>query len=238
MLFCRPPGPPRPPRPLSVLASALAAAGIVLAVAGCGHVTPLGPGSAPASLPPSRQLRFPITMQVMRSRVPTTAGQCPSGTVEMFGSALVPRATPASQPAGRPVPVNPPGSTATRTTTTTPAPAATPAGLACYLPAGSPVTVSSAAVSSVATYPPPSSQPDGPATYGFVVAFPAADVPPLTALIRQAYAGGDALGVSVDGLLWQAPQPQTRFVALRAEQIRLLSRDQAVQLHRLLVASG
>ena len=33
----------RPPRPLPVLASALAAAGLVLAAAGCSHITPLGP---------------------------------------------------------------------------------------------------------------------------------------------------------------------------------------------------
>jgi hypothetical protein len=71
-----------------------------------------------------------------------------------------------------------------------------------------------------------------------VVAFPAADVPALTAAIRQAYDSGDALGMSVAGKLWQAPQTLRRFNALRAEQINLLSRTQAVQLYRLLVPSG
>jgi hypothetical protein len=71
-----------------------------------------------------------------------------------------------------------------------------------------------------------------------VVAFPIADVPALTALIRQAYDAGDALGMSVAGKLWQAPRPGRRFNALRAEQINLLSRNQAFQLHRLLVPSG
>ncbi len=67
----------------------------------------------------------------------------------------------------------------------------------------------------------------GPAWYVFVVAFPAADVPTLTALIRQAHASGDSLGMSVAGKLWQAPQPRGKFIALRAEQINLLSRTQA-----------
>jgi hypothetical protein len=71
-----------------------------------------------------------------------------------------------------------------------------------------------------------------------VVAFPTAGVPALTALIRQAYDSGDAVGMSVAGKLWQAPQPRRRFIALRAEQINLLSRNQALQLYRLLVPSG
>jgi hypothetical protein len=46
------------------------------------------------------------------------------------------------------------------------------------------------------------------------------------------------VGMSVAGKLWQAPQVRRRFIALRAEQINLLSRNQAFQLHRLLVPSG
>ena len=113
-------------------------------------------------------------------------------------------------------------------------PAAPSAGVACYRPLGTPVTITSAAVSSVTTN---RNQP-GPAWHAFVVAFPTADVPALTALIRQAYDAGDALGMSVAGKLWQAPQPRRRFNALRAEQINLLSRNQAFQLYRLLVPSG
>ncbi len=63
---------------------------------------------------------------------------------------------------------------------------------------------------------------------------PGADVE----LIRQAYDSGDALGMSVAGKLWQAPQPRRKFTALRAEQINLLSRTQAFQLYRLLVPSS
>lgn len=214
----------RPPRPLSALASALAAAGVILTLAGCSHITPLGPDPAPVSLPPPRELGSPIIMQVMRSQLPTPAGQCPAGAVALFGSE--PNVLRVAAASSRPVPVGA-GSTPT---------AAAPGGpgVACYRPAGTPVTITSAAVSSVTTYP---HQP-GPTAYGFVVAFPTADAAALTALIQQAYDSGDALGMSVAGKLWQAPQVRHRFIALRAEQINLLSRDQAVQLYRLLVPAG
>jgi hypothetical protein len=94
--------------------------------------------------------------------------------------------------------------------------------------------VTSAAVSSVTSYP----QQTGPAAYGFVVAFPTADVAALTAAIRQAYDSGDALGMSVAGKLWQAPQTRRKVIALRAEQINLFSREQALQLYRLLIPTG
>ncbi len=232
-----------PPRQLSVLASALAATGIVLAVAGCSHITPLGPGPSPVSLPPTRQLGSAISMQVMRSQPPTPAGRCPAGAVAIFGSdPNVPRARTQVRTAGPPVPVH---SQVIRGSTATPAPPPTPmatpttppglpVGVACYLPVGRPVTITSAAVSSVTTF---RNQP-GPAWYGFVVAFPAAQVAALTALIHQAYDSGDAVGMSVAGKLWQAPQPRRMFNALRAEQINLVSRSQAVQLYRLLVPSG
>ena len=223
---------PCQPRPLSVLASALAAVGLVLAVASCSHITPLGPDPALVSLPPVRDLGSPIIMQIMRSQPPTPTGECPAGSIALFGlEPNVPRAAVASQ---RHVQEGA-GSTATPAPTATPAmPPAPPAGVACYRPVGTPVMITSAAVSSVTTY---RNQP-GPAWYGFVVAFPTASVPALTALIHQAYDSGDALGMSVAGKLWQAPQTRRRFIALRAEQINLLSREQALQLHRLLVPSG
>jgi hypothetical protein len=222
----------RPPCPRSVLAGALAAAGLVLAVAGCSNVTPLGPDPAPASLPPARDLGSPIIVQVMRSQPPTPNGECPAGSVALFGLEpnvpLVAVASPRIVQPGT-------GSTATPAPTATPtAPLPSPVGVACYLPVGRPVTITSAAVSSVTTY----RHQQGPASYGFVVAFPTTDVPALTALIRQAYASGDALGMSVAGKLWQAPQPLRKIIALRAEQIDLLTRTQAFQLYRVLVPSG
>jgi hypothetical protein len=217
----------RPRRSLSVLASALAA-GIVLAVAGCSNITPLGPHPAPVNLPPTRNLGSPIMMQVMRSQPPTPTGECPAGSIDLFGSEPnVLRAAVATQRAvqvGTGSPATPPPAATLAT------PAAPSAGVACYRPVGTPVTITSAAVSSVTT---DRNQP-GPAWYIFVVAFPAADVPALTALIRQAYDSGDAVGMSVAGKLWQAPQPRSEVNALRAEQINLFSRNQASQLYRLL----
>jgi hypothetical protein len=217
-------------RSLPVLASALAAAGLVLAVAGCSHIAPLGPDPAPVSLPPTRQLGSPIIVQVLRSQPPTAAGRCPAGSVDLFGlQPNVPRAAVAQSVLRRPVQ----GSTAIPTPA--PArPARPPVGVACYLTVGRPVTVTSAAVSSVTTY---RNQP-GPAAYGFVVAFPTADVAALTAVVRQAQDAGDATSISVAGKLWQAAQPRQKIIALRAVQITLLSRNQAVQLYRLLVPSG
>jgi hypothetical protein len=222
----------QPLRPLpvlaSVLASALAAVGLMLAVVGCSSVTPLGPDPSPASLPPARDLGSPITIQIMRNQAPTAAAECPADSVSLFGSEPdVPRVAVAASPVQQ----------IQGSTPSPPTPATPPApgvGVACYLPVGTPVTITSAAVSSVTTYP----QQTGPAIYGFVVAFPAADVPALTALIRQAYDAGDALGMSVGGKLWQAPQTRRKFSALRAEQINLLSREQALQLYRLLIPSG
>ena len=155
----------------------------------------------------------------------------PPSSVDLFG--LEPNVLRVAAASPRPVPAGT-GSTATPAPAATPTtPTAPPAGVACYLPVGRPVTITSAAVSSVTTY---RHQP-GPAFYGFVVAFPNADVAALTAVIRQAYDSGDAVGMSVAGKLWQAPQARRRFNALRAEQITLLSRTQALQLYRLLVPS-
>ncbi len=218
----------RPPGPLSVLVGALAAAGLILAAAGCSNVTPLGPEPSPVSLPPARPLGSPISVQVMRSQPPTPTGQCPAGSVALYGSEPnVPRAAVATS---RPVPVGA-GSTAAAPP---PTPSRPPPGVACYRPAGTPVTITSAAVSPVTT----SRNQPGPAWYEFVVAFPAADVPALTADIHRAYDAGDAIGMSVAGQLWQAPQLRRKFIALRAEQINLLSRNQAVQLYHLLVPAS
>ena len=216
-----------PPGPLAVLASALAA-GLILAVAGCSNVTPLGPEPSPVSLPPARQLGSPISVQVMRSQPPTPTGGCPAGSVALFGSE--PNVRRAAVATSRPGPVGA-GSTAAARPATHSAP---PPGVACYRPAGTPVTITSAAVSPVTT----SRNQPGPAWYEFVVAFPAADVPALTTDMHRAYDAGDAVGMSVAGKLWQAPQLRRKFIALRAEQINLLSRNQAFQLYHLLVPSS
>ena len=76
------------PRLPSVLASVLAAAGIVLAVTSCGNITPLGPSGpssvAPPAVPPP-PLRSPFILEAVRIQAPTSAGGCPSGSVALSG---------------------------------------------------------------------------------------------------------------------------------------------------------
>ena len=111
------------------------------------------------------------------------------------------------------------------------------APMPCYRPVDRPVTLTSAAVSSVLTYPRPPGPAKGPASYGFMVAVPAADVAAVTAAIRRAYDSRGALGVSVAGQLWEAPQITVPFPGRQLE-IALLSRNQALQLHHILVPAG
>jgi hypothetical protein len=240
------------PRPPSVVASTLAAAGIVLAVAGCSGITPLGP-DAPVTMPPPRHLGSPIVLQVMRVQPPNSTGGCPAGwaavSVPAGGG---PSVTAGAVPVGRPRRVVPRGASASpappppAASPAPPPPAASPAPpqpsaafapTPCYRPAGTPVTITSAAVSSVFTYRPPPGEAKGPDLYGFIVAVPGADVTAVTAVIRQAYDTGNVVGISVGGKLWQAPQVRTPFPGQHL-QITLLSRNQALQLHRILIPSG
>ena len=106
------------PHSSTAAARALAVAGIVLAVAGCSSVTPLGPDPA-ATMPQPSHLRSPVTVEAMRSQPLSPKGGCPADWV----------ALPAPGPAG--------------------------VGSACYGKVGTPVTSTSAGVTSVSTYQPP-----------------------------------------------------------------------------------
>lgn len=70
-----------PPRLSPVLASVLAA-GLMLTVAGCSHLTPLGPDPA-ATMPQPHHLRSPLIVQDMRMQPPVPAGGCPAGWVAL-----------------------------------------------------------------------------------------------------------------------------------------------------------
>lgn len=228
-----------PPRPPSVLASVLAAAGILLAVTGCSGIAPLGPDAA-ATMPPPRHLGSPIVLQVMRVQPPNSTGGCPAGWAAVSLPAGGGPSVAAGAVVGRPRRVVPQGASAPPPPAASPAPpqpSAAPAPTPCYRPAGTPVTITSAAVSSVLTYRPPPGEAKGPDLYGFIVAVPGADVTAVTAVIRQAYDTGNAVGISVAGKLWQAPQVRTPFPGQHL-QITLLSRNQALQLHRILIPSG
>ena len=190
----------RPPRPWPFLVSALAAVGIVVAVAGCSHIAPLGPGPTPVSMPSTRHLGSPIILQVMRSQPATAAGKCPAGYVALSS----------------------PGSAGT-----------------CYRKLGTPVTITSAAISSVFMNrpTPPPGQSAGPAQYGFLITVPAANVAAVSAVIKRAYDARGALAISVAGKTWEAPQVEQPFSGQRLE-IGLPTRNQALQLYRTLVPAS
>jgi len=210
-------------RPPSTLASVLAVASLMLAVASCSQITPLGPSGI--QFPAPRQLGSPIIVQAMGVQPATAAGGCPAGWIAV---SLSPGGGP--RPATQAVPVVTNGASAA------PASPSPPGSVTCYRPVGTPVTITSAAVSAVGTFVPPPGQANGPDLYGFVVAVPDADVAAVTAVIRQAYDSHSAVGITVAGKLWQAPVVFKPFAGQRLE-ISFLSRNEARQLYRLLVPS-
>jgi hypothetical protein len=187
------------PRPASVLAGLLAA-GLMLTVAGCGHLTPLGPDAA-ATAPPPSHLRSPIVLQAMRVQPPAPAGGCPA----LFTMISVP---------------GNPGE--------------------CVRSVGAPVTITSAAVSAVSSFQPrtPSGQVvPGPPVYQIMITLPAADVTAATAVVTTAYDSQGGVDFSVAGRTWALPRVLRPFRS-RQLSIALPSKNQALQLHRLLVPSG
>lgn len=189
-----------------VLAGELAA-GLMLTVASCGHVTPLGPDAA-AAVPQPQHLRSPLVLRAMSMEQPTQAGGCPSGSVPLSGG---------------------PGQ--------------------CYRYTGAPVTVTSAAVSAVTSFQPPTPQGQQPVPvqYGIWITVPAADVPAVTAIIPTApdrlgagpvatsvpVAGARVFAISVAGRTW-VPIGFGTSSSTGQVEVMLASRDQALQLQRTL----
>ena len=187
----------RPPPCLSpVLASALAA-GLMLAVASCSHVTPLGPAPA-ATMPQPHQLRTPFVLRAMHPKPFLPSGGCPAGYAKVAVS-----------------------------------------NGACFAQAGTPVTITSAAISPVFSPPvtSPAGQPPPPAQYGFTITVSQAEVPELTAVTTTAADDRGPLALSVDGRTWVLPTVVRPFTS-RQFMISLPSKDQAVQLQRLLATPG
>jgi hypothetical protein len=210
-----------PLRPSLVLAGVLAAAGILLTAAGCSQVTPLAPKPAATPAPP-HAVGAPVFLPPPRQ----------------LGSPIILQVmrSEAAAPSGG----CPAGSVAVSVP-----PGAAPAG--CYRPVGTPVTITSAAVSVVSPQPqpaPPPGQTVGPAQYGFTVAVPAADMAAVRALATQAYDSRDAIGISAAGQLWKAPQlrslpegaPASAGSGLGQQfQIAFPTKNQALQLYRILI---
>jgi hypothetical protein len=109
----------------------------------------------------------------------------------------------------------------------------------CVRPVDAPVTITSAAVSSVSSFQPrtPSGQAQGSLLYQIMITLPAADVAAATAVVTTAYDSRGGVDYSVAGRTWALPMV---FKPFRSQQfpITLPSKTQALQLHRLLVPSG
>lgn len=179
----------------SVLASALAAAGVALIVASCSHITPLGPEQ-----PRPHHLRFPIILQAMRTQPPTPAGRCAAGAIALPGG---------------------PGQ--------------------CYRKIGTPMTITSAAVS-VATLTPSqlntsSSQAAGPPSYAFMIALPVSEAAALTKITTTASDARGYLTFSAAGRTWLLPRVLQPFTRPQFEIIPS-SRSQARWLRHILVPPG
>ena len=228
-------------RPSFALASALAAAGLTLTVAGCSQLTPLGP-----TPPQPSHLGSPIVLQAIRSQPATPAGRCPAGYVVL--------ATPGNldpglcfRKLGTPVtitsaavssvsegPTTTPAGPQARSGSTPVSGQARPVGTQVSQqarPVGTPASQQARPVST------PASQQAPRVPYGFAVVVPAADVAAVTAVIARAYDSRGAVSISVAGKTWAAPHVIRPFPG-RQFQIFLPSRNQALQLRRILVPSG
>jgi hypothetical protein len=182
---------------LSPVQSCALVAGLMLAVAGCSQVTPLGPDPA-ATMPQPHQLRTPFVLQAMQPKPFLPAGGCPAGYAKVAVS-----------------------------------------NGACFAKTGTPVTITSAAVSPVFSPPTtsPAGQPPPPAQYGFTITLSPAEVPELTAVTTTAADDQGPLALSVDGRTWVLPLVAQPFTG-RQFMVPMTSKNQAVQLRRLLAPSG
>lgn len=109
----------------------------------------------------------------------------------------------------------------------------------CYRKTGTPVTIISAVVSPVTSYQPkpPPGQAAGPAEFLITITLPVSDAPALTAVTTTAYNAQGAMAISVAGRSWALPIVVQPFTG-RQFQIPLSNRNQALQLQRILAASG
>jgi len=203
------------PRPLPVLVSALAAASMVLAFASCSHLTPLGP-----TPPQPRHLGSPIVLQAMSVKSGLPGGVCPAGSAPAVPIGIGISWKPLSpSPGGGP----PTSSRAVSPEST------------CYSKVGAPLTITSAAVSPIITFRPPSPSGGGtvPAQYGLTITLPDAGATALAAVTRRAFHSQGYLDISIDGTTLLIPQVQQPFTSPLG--IFLASRNRAAQIRRLLV---
>jgi hypothetical protein len=190
----------------------VALAGLVLTVAGCSRVLPLGPG--PAAAPAPRHLASPIVMEPGLSQPGASASRCPAGSVALSGPGALPAAPVGANP-GSPV--------------TSPS---TPVGV-CFRRLGKPVRFTSAGV--VLYEQPAGSEPvQHPASWGVSINLPAAEASALKAVTTKLAGTQEQLAIIIAGQTWAMPvtmQPLTKGEFVITAQ----SRSQALQLQRSLL---
>lgn len=190
-------------RPAAAAVTALA--GLVLTLAGCGGVLPLGPGPAPTPAP--SRLSSPIVMQPGLSQPGSSPTGCPAGLVALTGPGTANVTTEGDF-----------------TSTTT--------GL-CYRELGKAVTFTSAGVT-VYEQPAGNKPVKHPAAWLLRINLPAAETGALTALTTEAFQSRSQIAIIVAGQTWGMPfteQPLTNGQFVIAAQ----SQSQAVQLQHLLL---
>jgi len=100
----------------------------------------------------------------------------------------------------------------------------------CYRRLGSPLTITSAAVTYI-------QQPtQKPANYGLMISVPAEERPALTAITAQAYHSGDPVAIIAAGKTWGVPNVAAPFTG--RFEIPAQSSSQALQLQRTLIPSA
>jgi hypothetical protein len=183
----------------------IALAGLMLAVAGCSHVLPLGP--APAPTPTPRHLAAAIVMEPGLIQSDTAANGCPAGSVVLSGPGTL-----ISSPAGDS--------------------SSTPSSV-CYRRLAKPVTFTSAGVT-LYQQPAGNKPVQHPAVWMLRINLPAAEVAALTAITKNAVHSRTQIAIVVAGQTWGVPftnQPLTNGQFAISTQ----SRSQALQLQRILL---
>jgi hypothetical protein len=199
----------------------IALAGLMLAVAGCSHVLPLGP--APAPTPTPRHLAAAIVMEPGLIQSDTAANGCPAGSVVLSGPGTL-----ISSPAGDSSISSPVGSISSPVGDSS----STPSSV-CYRRLAKPVTFTSAGVT-LYQQPAGNKPVQHPAVWMLRINLPAAEVAALTAITKNAVHSRTQIAIVVAGQTWGVPftnQPLTNGQFAISTQ----SRSQALRLQRILL---
>ena len=204
----------RPPPRLPAPAASVLAAGLMLTVASCSHLTPLGPDPA-ATMPQPHHLRSPLVLQDVGIQPPAPAGGCPAGYVMLPGG----------------------GSPGTCYRTTGTRVTITSAAVSPVSPFRPPPPPGQQAVPVQYVFWITVPAADAPALTAFITTVTGPQSPQQGPPTATTSAATTALTISGAGRTWVLAGFGTRFAG-RQLQVALPSRSQALQLQRILAAPG